>query len=121
MTVQEQLRALVERHLVNLGEQLARVDELLTPTGETLPMAQVVEAEGIMHQLKGTAGSMGFAEIGATAGALDEHLKVLKKRPEAIPAADLRPALELLGTLERMAEGTTPAMSTLYNADLSKL
>jgi HPt (histidine-containing phosphotransfer) domain-containing protein len=123
MTVQEQLRALIERHLVHLGEQLATVTELLTPQDETatLPVAQVIEAEGIMHQVKGTAGSMGFAEIGATARALDESLKVIMKRPEPIPAAELVPALEHLGALQRMADGATPAMSALYNVDLSKL
>jgi HPt (histidine-containing phosphotransfer) domain-containing protein len=121
MTMQEQLRALIERHLVNLAEQLATVTQLLTPADETLPAAQVAQAEAIMHQLKGTAGSMGFAEIGAAASALDETLKVLKESAEPIRASELTPALELLSTLRRLAETTTPAMSTLYNADLVKL
>jgi len=121
MTMQEQLRALVERHLVNLAEQLVTVTQLLTPADETLPVAQVVEAEAIMHQLKGTAGSMGFPDIGAVASALDENLKVLKTSSAPIPAAELAPALELLSTLQRVADNTTPAMSKLYNADLSKL
>ncbi len=121
MTMQEQLRALVERHLVSLVEQLATVTELLTPKGDALPVAQVVEAQGITHQLKGTAGSMGFPDIGATASALDENLKILKKMTAPIPAAELQQALELLATLRRIVEGTTPAMSTLYNADLSRL
>ncbi len=123
MTMQEQLRALVERHLANLVVELARVSELLTPNSDTgaLPLAQVVAAQEITHQLKGTAGSMGFSEIGATASALDENLKTLKKMPDPISAAQLQPALELLGSLRRIAESTTPAMSALYNADLSKL
>jgi HPt (histidine-containing phosphotransfer) domain-containing protein len=121
MTIQEQLRALVERHLVNLVEQLATVTELLTPKGGALAVAHVVEAQAVMHQLKGTAGSMGFRDVGAAAGALDENLKTLAKRTGPIPTAELQPAQELLGTLRRIAEGTTPAMSALYDADLSKL
>jgi HPt (histidine-containing phosphotransfer) domain-containing protein len=123
MTMQEQLRALVERHLVNLVEQLATVTESLTPEGDrgALRLAQVVEAQAVTHQLKGTAASMGFPDIGATAGALEENLKILEKMPEPLSAEQLQPALELLATLRRIAESTTPAMSTLYNADLSKL
>ncbi len=123
MTMQEQLRTLIERHLANLVEQLATVTRLLTPAdGQgALPVAQVIEAQGITHQLKGTAGSMGFADIGVSASALDENLKILKKMPDPIAAAQLKPALELLATLRRIAEVTTPKMSMLYNADLSQL
>jgi HPt (histidine-containing phosphotransfer) domain-containing protein len=123
MTIQEQLRALVERHLVNLGEELATATDLLTPksgTG-TLPLAQIIAAQEITHKLKGTAGSMGFSDIGAAASALDENLKTLKSLPDPITAEQLQPALELLGKLRSIAENTTPAMSALYNADLSKL
>jgi HPt (histidine-containing phosphotransfer) domain-containing protein len=121
MTVQEQLRALVERHLSHLGEDLATIGALLTPKGDTLPVAQVSEAEAITHQLKGTSGSMGLPDISGAASALDETLKLLCKAPAPIPAVELQAAQEQLATLRRIAEGTTPAMSTLYNADVSKL
>jgi chemotaxis protein histidine kinase CheA len=121
MNVQEQLRALVERHLVTLAEQLATVARLLTTSGATLPVAQVVEAQAITHQLKGCSGSMGFADIGALASELDENLKRLKKNSEAIPAAELASTLKLLSALRHMADNTTPAMSKLYNADVAKL
>ncbi len=121
MTMQEQLRALVKRHLDHLVEQLATVTELLTPTGDTLPVTKAAEAEAITHQIKGTAGSMGFDEIGAIASALDESLKTLKNAGAPIPLADLQPALAQLASLRRITEETTPAMSKLYNADLSKL
>ncbi len=121
MTMQEQLRALVERHLVHLVEQLATVTELLTPAGDTLPVIKAVEAQAITHQIKGTAGSMGFPEISAIATALDDSLKTLKAADAPIPLADLQPALEQLANLRRVSEATTPVMSKLYNADLSKL
>jgi HPt (histidine-containing phosphotransfer) domain-containing protein len=121
MTIQEQLRALVERHLAHLGGELAKVAVLLSPKGDTLPAAQAAEAEAITHQLKGTAGSMGFPDISGAASALDESLKDFCRASAPIPAAELQPAPEQLATLKRIAEGTTPAMSMLYNADLSKL
>jgi hypothetical protein len=38
-----------------------------------------------------------------------------------IPAAQLQSSLNLLAALQRIAQATTPEMSTLYNADLSQL
>jgi HPt (histidine-containing phosphotransfer) domain-containing protein len=123
MTMQEQLRALVERHHVNLVEQISTVRQLLTPPDSSgaLPAVRVVEAESIMHQMKGTAGSMGFPDIGAAATALDETLKTLKKLPGPIAPAQLELPLNQLATLQRITESTTPAMSKLYDADLSSL
>jgi HPt (histidine-containing phosphotransfer) domain-containing protein len=123
MTMQEQLRALVERHYLHLAEQIATVRQLLTPSdaGGALPAVQVVEAEGIMHQMKGTAGSMGFPGIGAAATALDESLKTLKKLPGPIAAAQMQLPLDQLAALQSITERTTPAMSKLYDADLSAL
>jgi HPt (histidine-containing phosphotransfer) domain-containing protein len=123
MTMQEQLRALVERHHIHLVEQISTVRQLLAPPDATgaLPATQVVEAESIMHQMKGTAGSMGFPDIGAAATALDNTLKTLKTLPGPIPAAQLELPLGQLADLQRITERTTPAMSKLYNADLSGL
>jgi HPt (histidine-containing phosphotransfer) domain-containing protein len=121
--MQEQLRALVERHHANLAAQVAAAAGLLAELDENgaVPAARIIEAQGITHQLKGTAGSMGFAEVSAAAAALDESLKGLKKQPCPILATQLEASLEKLAALKRIAEQTTPEMSTLYNADLTKL
>lgn len=124
MTMQEQLRQLVVRHHANLLEQIATVGRLLDPVGEphgALAVARVVEAQGITHQMKGTAGSMGFAAVGAAASTLDESLKVLKRASAPLPAPQVQPALDLLDSLRKIAEATPPEKSTLYNADLSRL
>jgi HPt (histidine-containing phosphotransfer) domain-containing protein len=118
--MQEQLRALVVRHHANLLEQIAVISRLLDEQdehGDACP--RVEEAQGISHQLKGTAGSMGFPDVGAAACALDDSLKALKRESDA--AARLRTSLDLLDTLRRVADATTPEMSTLYNADLAQL
>ncbi len=119
MTMQEQLRALVVRHHANLLEQIAVVSRLLDEQDEHgVARPRIEEAQGISHQLKGTAGSMGFPNVGAAATALDDSLKALKREGAA---ARLRTSLDLLDTLRRVADATTPEMSTLYNADLSQL
>jgi len=123
MSMQERLRDLVERHHVNLVEQIATVGRLLTPPedGSPLPLPRIIEAQGITHQMKGTAGSMGFPDVGAAAATLDESLKSLEKGPGPIAPGQLQAALDLMSTLCSIAAATTPEMSTLYNADLSKL
>jgi HPt (histidine-containing phosphotransfer) domain-containing protein len=123
MTMQEQLRCLIERHHTHLHEQIATVGRLLALQNEDRAHwgARVVEAQGITHQLKGTAGSMGFANVGAAANVLDESLKVLKSTQDSISPEQLDGSLVHLETLRRIAEQTTPEMSALYNADLSRL
>ena len=75
----------------------------------------------VTHQVKGAAGSIGFPEIGRAAAVLDENLKALQKQAGDVPQDQLRVCVELSGELQRLARGTTPEMSALYDADLSKL
>jgi HPt (histidine-containing phosphotransfer) domain-containing protein len=122
MNIQQQLRGLVERHHANFTEQIAVVARLLGQSGHgSVARSRIAEAQAITHQMKGTAGSMGFREVGAAAAALDESLKLLKALPDPITPEQRRHALELLHSLQGIAARTTPEMSTLYNADLSKL
>lgn len=123
MTMQEQLRALIQTNHPKLLEQIATVDRLLTRTdaGGALSQALIIEAEGITHQVKGAAGSIGFPDMGAAAATLDENLKGLRKQGGAISRDQLQPSLQLLAALQRIAGATTPEMSALYNADLSQL
>lgn len=123
MTVQEQLRALVHKHHGNFIEQIACVGRLLADrNGEGLaPSTSIVEAQGITHQMKGTAGSMGFADLSSAAAELDASLKQLKAVDGPVSAAQMEAAVERLTTLQSISAQTTPEMSTLYNADLSRL
>lgn len=123
MTMQEQLRALIARNHAKLMQQLTVVHQLLAQTDANgaLPQAVLAEMEGVTHQVKGAAGSIGFPEIGRAAAVLDENLKALQKQAGAVPQDQLRVCVELLGKLQRLARGTTPEMSALYDADLSKL
>ena len=121
--MQEQLRALIARNHAKLMQQLTVVHQLLAQTDANgaLPQAVLAEMEGVTHQVKGAAGSIGFPEIGRAAAVLDENLKALQKQAGAVPQDQLRVCVELSGKLQRLARGTTPEMSALYDADLSKL
>jgi len=123
MTLQEELRTLIERSHANFLEQIATVGRLLRQhdADGALSPDGINEAQAITHQLKGTAGSMGFQSVGAAASALDESLKSLKKQSVPVAAQQLLTALDLWTALQRIGDMTTPEMSTLYEVDLSKL
>jgi HPt (histidine-containing phosphotransfer) domain-containing protein len=123
MTMQEQLRALVHRHHANFAEQISALHQLLAHCDRNglVAGAQVIQAQVITHQMKGTAGSMGFVNVGIAAAALDTSLKNLKTVAGPISTAQLQGSLDLLDDLRRNAQATTPEMSTLYNVDLSQL
>jgi HPt (histidine-containing phosphotransfer) domain-containing protein len=121
--MQEQLRALIARNHAKLMQQLAVVAHLLAQTDASgaLPQAVIAEIESLIHQMKGAAGSIGFPEISHAAAGLDENLKALQKQAGAVPKDQLWACVGLLDKLQRVAQGTTPEMSALYDADLSKL
>ncbi len=123
MTMQEQLRALIERNHTKLLEQLATVTRLLAARdrADTFPPSPIIEAQGLTHQMKGAAGSIGFGKMGSAAAALDKSLRMLGAQGRAIPADQLEPSLALLAALQRVARESTPNQSTLYDADLSRL
>ncbi|MGZ5863680.1 MAG: Hpt domain-containing protein [Methyloceanibacter sp.] len=123
MTMQEQLRALIERNHTRLLDQLATVTRLLAAReqGGTLEPGPIVQAQSITHQLKGAAGTIGFGAISAAADALDESLTMLLAHGMSIAADQLERPLALLAVLQHVAKETTPENSILYDADLPLL
>lgn len=123
MTMQEQLRTLIERNHAKLLDQLATVTRLLRggDGGGTLDAGRIVHAQSITHQLKGAAGTIGFGSIGAAAAALDDSLTMVLAQGRSIAADQLERPLALLAALQHVAEKTGPENSILYNADLPGL
>lgn len=122
MSIEEELRTLIERNYVKLLDQLATVTRLLDARdqGGSLAHGSIIEAQGLTHQMKGAAGTIGFGAMGAAAAALDESLRRLLTRDRSIPADQLKHPLALLSALQRAAAETAPENSTLYKADLSQ-
>ena len=117
MTMQEQLRALVERHHANILEQIAELGRLLRAGGAPCEAGRSLErAQSLSYQISGTAASMGFTELSAAAGQLDDGLKALMR--ETGTAAKRKETLALLEEVRRVANATTPEMSALYQGDL---
>ena len=112
---------MIERHYLKLLDQLATVTRLLDARdqGGSLGHGSIIEAQGLTHQMKGAAGTIGFGAMGAAA-ALDESLRMLLTRDRSIPADQLKRPLALLSALQRAAGETAPENSTLYRADLSQ-
>jgi HPt (histidine-containing phosphotransfer) domain-containing protein len=123
LSLQEQLRGLVRTHHSNFAKQIVAVDQLLVSgdANGVVPTEQIVDAQALTHQMKGTAGSMGFPVVGQAAAELDDILKGLKSESSPIGGDRIQAARAQLAKLEGIAKQTTPEMSTLYHADLSKL
>ena len=86
MSIEEELRTLIERNYVKLLDQLATLTRLLDARdqGGSLGHGSIIEAQGLTHQMKGAAGTIGFGALGAAAAALDESLRMLLTRDRSI-------------------------------------
>jgi len=119
--LQEQLRALIERHCVTLREHVDAVGRNLRrsfgpPEGDLDALA---EAESLAHQLKGSSGSIGFSQVSAAATTLDDHLKTLCALGGRMNEAQRARLFELYDELRTIAEAISPEKSTLYHATLN--
>lgn len=121
-TMQDQLRALVREHHGNLLKQIDRLGQVLSSI--SVPDASsadaIAEAKALTHQIKGAGGSIGFQDVSRGATVLDDYLKELVELGAQVTPDQMQRSLALFGDLQRMAQGTTPESSTLYNTDLSR-
>jgi HPt (histidine-containing phosphotransfer) domain-containing protein len=119
--MEEQLRALIERHCVTIREYVDAIGQLLTRISEpssSRPEA-LTEAESLAHQLKGSSGSIGFPDVSTAATALDNHLKYLCASDGTMTEEEQAKLLDLYGELRRISAGISPESSTLYGMTIS--
>lgn len=119
--MQQELRTLITRHCGTIAgkvESLAGIVVNLkhdpAHAGETLVMAIA-----LTHEIRGSAGSIGFRGVFKTASDLEDSLKALSKKgdiPDADAAAE---AFERMNALSNLALNLRPEASTLFDADLS--
>jgi HPt (histidine-containing phosphotransfer) domain-containing protein len=125
MTVEDQLRALIERHCLTIRNGVVEIGRALAgraQPGEARragPADAVTRAEALAHQLKGGSGSIGFVEVSAAATALDDHLKALLAGDDAEIGSQAERTRDLFARLQRAAAAMRPESSTLFRADLS--
>jgi HPt (histidine-containing phosphotransfer) domain-containing protein len=121
MSVQRQVRNLLERYCERLFDQIEILDEVLSNKSNIgAPSSTITGAREITHEMRGTAGSLGFPDIAALASALDDDLKRLVEQ-DGISAAQLGVSKALFVELRRIASQANPQKSLLYDADLSIL
>ena len=123
MTIQEQLRTLLTRHCASINadvDMIARsLSEVLNPNANQA--ASIRNALEVVHQIKGTSGSMGYPALSAAAERLEGCLKGLEPQAGQISEGEFQSVMTCLRALEQQAQRTTPEVSPLYNVDLSCL
>jgi HPt (histidine-containing phosphotransfer) domain-containing protein len=121
VTVQEQMRDLLKRYCTKLFGQLEILEPLLSQSSniDTQSSAMLARAQKITHEMKGTAGSLGYSDLAAAASALDDDLKLYAKQ-DRVPRPQLQISKELFARLRKIASQTTPQESALFDADLSR-
>ena len=123
MTVQKQMRDLLNRHCTNLLDQVEMVGQLLSQSCDvgTQSPTPIAQAQNITHQIIGATGSMGFPDVAAAASALDDNLKLLAAEQHGVSQSQLQVSKQLFERLQKIASQATPERSRLYDADLSRL
>lgn len=113
--MQEELRALIARHCRTLEQEMKDVRACLAPMDDPKAPLEPILREGIelTHKIKGSSGSIGFAEISAAAERLEHYLRELGP---ALKEVECEQAKQHLGELERLVATARPEASTLYNA-----
>jgi HPt (histidine-containing phosphotransfer) domain-containing protein len=116
--MQEELRALIARHCGTIAGKVESLSGIVTglARGGAHAGEQIVTAIALAHEIRGSAGSIGFRDVFKAATALEDSLKVLSK---AGGAADN--TVDRMNALADIALNLRPESSSLFDADLSGL
>ena len=115
--MQQELRALIERHCHTLGDELAALAAELSRLDDPRCDNAEVIAEVIAHahKIKGSSGSIGFASVSAAAALLENHLRGMATLGSASAAQDGAAVWQHLDTLARLVAAIRPEDSSLFN------
>jgi len=111
--INAELRALVERHCQWLDASVGEIAVLLSRNEQDGSCASRQRAREIVHQIVGTSGSVGFAEVSAVAGELQAELRVPSGGAPDDGSAPPRRVRDLLIRLQSAAVRATPECSSL--------
>ncbi|MGZ8415733.1 MAG: Hpt domain-containing protein [Methyloceanibacter sp.] len=116
------LRALVIRHCASLGERVGSLSALASSLADLAdPAAQIAESRALAHQIAGASGSIGFDRLGELAAKLERKLVEAQESTQPAKKAELAEIALLCAELSRLAEGTKPEHSRLYDVDLGTI
>src|ERR1700737_1706066 len=102
MTLQEQMRDLLNRHCAYLLDQVETVGQLLSQCCDvgTQSPTPIAKAQNITHQTIGTTGSLGFPDVAPAASALDDNLKLLAAEQHGVSQSQLQVSKQLFERLQ---------------------
>lgn len=83
----ETLRALQARYAAELPERLAAIEAALADPADPNGRDGHERARALVHRLRGTAGSYGFAAISEAAARLEDALDAAPADPAAVSSA----------------------------------
>lgn len=115
--MQEELRALIERHCATLRAEAAAVRDCLSRLGDPAADTSSVIAEGVnlAHKIKGSSGSIGFKEISVAAETLEHYLRELDQSGSAPVGSQVDKVVVLAADLDARVGVIRPEHSMLYN------
>ncbi|HKJ60844.1 MAG TPA: Hpt domain-containing protein [Hyphomicrobiales bacterium] len=115
--MQNELRVLIERHCTTIRQYTDLIGGYLEEGLCDFPASYraLIEAEKIAHQLKGSSGSIGFADVSAAATRLDEQLKILCGEENHLSQHEREKTAGLFQVLAEVSRTLTPNQSSLLH------
>jgi chemotaxis protein histidine kinase CheA len=116
--MQDQLRALVTKHCETLTVELLEIKTCLDGLGQSDAADADAIAKGFAHahKVKGSSGTLGFAEISAAAETLEHCLRDLDRNGAAIGPSERELIFGHYDHLARLISTISPEQSSLFNA-----
>ena len=116
-----EVRALVERHCASLRAELVVIEASLSDLDSYeggVMRQQIGDAIAHAHKIKGSSGSIGFADISASAATLERNLR--QAHAGSVDDPGVRQTLkDSLSDLSAKVNNVRPESSRLWNADFS--
>ena len=118
--MQEQLRELITKHCATLEVELEavrlcvkRLENHAVPAGQTIQ-----EGIEVTHKIKGSSGSIGFADISAASETLEHYFRSLPENIETLDDEACQKLAVHFQTLEQLVTTIKPENSSLFNVSL---
>ncbi|NND49445.1 MAG: hypothetical protein HKN60_04260 [Rhizobiales bacterium] len=117
MNVQQRVNEIIARHCTWMAEQIEQLEKSCAPDkrADQLGCAELGQMRELVHQMNGSSGTVGFAEIGRAAARLEDHLvELMERQGSTISKADWSILTAQLDDLRQLISKARPEHSSLY-------
>lgn len=117
--MQDKIRALLVKHCIWIEDSIEKInDNLIAILRDPVAHPEAAsDVRNLVHQIKGSSGTMGFKDLSEMAGLFDQQLKSLDANAGGT-SSDHEAALVTFSALKILAAETSPQGSSLFNANL---